>query len=425
MRAGRSPRLVTAAIALGCLSAGCSTGTRTSLRPTTSSAQTGDHVTTTSRSTTTSSRPPLPADPLAFVGKYGVTIRFVNADDGWAQIGDFSGSTQVAPRTERTTDGGRHWTLLPATTYATPIFNNGQVGWYIDHGLHLTTNGGVSWRRVLQPSGWSLGPLAVAGPATWLLETWQWRGLSGVGGSHSPPPLCATRVVLSSGLGRTPVLPPVEPRLHGSCYPTLTATSPETAFVFGIPTPDSFMMTTDGGHTWESGRTPCGALPGGSVVYFGGDGDDLFTDCAYGRAIDTAADKLGASYDSADGGRTWDRIGSPLARATTQMASGGAGVFWQASGLLGSETLQVSKDDGRSWSTLLPWLASARGVESELSARPRLRGVMFVNVVGLSAAGRFAALALEVYCRSVNYFVVGVTVDEGANWRWSYLRNTP
>ena len=311
-------------------------------------------------------------------------LTFVSTDEGWA-LG-------TNGRLAHTTDGGQHWTALPATPWAGDSsaaiqnvrFATQKVGYaYSPSALFLTTDGGTTWSR--QSDGaWGLevadgvavrvvGQGLCAPGCTYRIErapvgssTWQqialpdgqfragaqlartgkvlalatlghWAGgASNAFGalfvSNDDGATWTTRAVCPSPSG------PGEVDLHGvSMGPDGTMVVLCQARMAGGPA--SLQLSTDGGASFRSLPQSLGSAP---VSLVG---------AASQSVLFVQSDVL---YRSTDGGASWRRVQSggsgPLTASYLGFQTGSIGrVAETAPGQTGARTIWTTRDAGQSW----------------------------------------------------------------------------
>ncbi|GEM_PF-447710 len=189
----------------------------------------------------------LVADGSAEVNFDTVTLTGISGD-----VPDYAGwyidDVEISPRTEGA------WQVLPNSPLAPYyhhddiFFIDANVGWVcnISGEIWKTTDGGVSWTRVLNQPGTAFRTL------TFVDEMNGWVGNLGpgswVGGTFDPNPLYATT---DGGLSWSPVTNIIGPVPDGICG--LYAIGPDTIHGAGRYAGDAyFISSTDGGASWVS-----------------------------------------------------------------------------------------------------------------------------------------------------------------------------
>lgn len=288
-----------------------------------------------------------------------LSASFVTASEGWLLgitilpcQGPVMGS-RIALR--KTTDGGRHWSPLPApaTGWGVPdasstagvsriVFANPRDGWAFGPGLWATRDGGARWHRVAthgaqvysmaSADGLVIAAFTVAGQpgGRFVIYTSpaaydDWHPIAGAAGRGSP------QVVIGAGTGYAiPQGPPSGGTLLGgpadgaarwqprplpcAAWPVAAASGAGLAIACSLigahPTPTREYLSTDGGWTWRrltglllfDGAATLSTPPGGPIIIGG----------AYSGVL-----------ISWDGGRTWH--GAPTVDRS-MIVGGGTGV---------------------------------------------------------------------------------------------------
>lgn len=311
-------------------------------------------------------------------------LTFVSTDEAWA----LGTSGHLA----HTTDGGQHWTALPAPPWAGSAavqnlrFANQKVGYaYSPEALFLTTDGGISWSR--QPDGaWGLEVAdgvavrvvgqglcapgcnyrierAPVGSSTWqqialpagqfgagaqLARTGKVLALATFGHWAGGASNARGTLFVSDDDGATwatrPVCPspsgPGEVDLHGvSMGPDGTMLVLCQARMAGGPA--SLQLSTDAGASFRSLPQTLGSA---AVTLIG---------AASQSVLFVQSDVL---YRSTDGGGSWHRVQSagrgPLDASYLGFQTGTTGrVAEPAPGQPGARTIWTTRDAGQSWTS--------------------------------------------------------------------------
>jgi photosystem II stability/assembly factor-like uncharacterized protein len=358
------------------------------------------------------------ATPLSidFDGKYGLsTPAFPTASEGFVAFGGLvSGNGPGVAWLERTTDGGRTWSIQPNFTQSFVAFNSAADGWAYGPSLLKTTDAGRTWQRVhIEGFLGSVASVVTAGRYTWFTE--QPRP-----GAHSNPACVATPLLFrSTRLGADPSPITVQPSLGGYCTTQFIALTGLNAYLLFVKRSDASRLaaTSDGGNSWALRTVPCdGTLIDENSFLLG-------LSCPYGQP----GEGLVRMFDSNDGGSTWVKVrpfnggfvneNGPLVGSLVRSSSLVAWSWTEYIGAFGAGAVERTADGGRHWRTIFP--------NGAIHVVPPLRPVSFMLPVALVVRSASSALlAVEVYARSgPNHFLLGTTTNGGSTWRWSYLVN--
>jgi photosystem II stability/assembly factor-like uncharacterized protein len=261
-----------------------------------------------------------PAPPLSLPGKGTVaSFRFFDQDSGWAVLtGPLPSSAPSSIL--RTTDGGRHWTLVnvpDAATYSLTRFFDSRravvsVNTSMGQILYATEDGGIHWKSSDLPSlgnagiasllfvdprrGWCLYIVPGTGGSPALL----WRTLDGGGTWSRLQDLNTSR--------------PSAVNLNYDGFRTALSFSDERHGTLMSWGNDALYLTQDGGLTWEARSLPqvpeaiaSQASRGLSqrLVHL----PDLLVDLVRVYATDAPyPTAIGYTRISADGGSTWSAL---------------------------------------------------------------------------------------------------------------------
>lgn len=204
-------------------------------------------------------------------------------------------------------------------------------------GAYATHDGAKTWAKVALP-GYAVYDIAHSGDAAWAVTSPCAKGT-----------FCSLEVRSSHDAGRTWSGPHALPR---GFSPNNQIAFESGVILSGVPFGD-LHLTTDGGLTWRTIKTPCkGNVFRGFIAT--SDGNELWELCTgYPSANGDTAEKV--LYVSEDGGNTWSQ------KATSQ--SGGP---LPASGILvwlvsnrprvaffsGTQTSLVTRDGGATWKAI-------------------------------------------------------------------------
>src|ERR1700722_1015514 len=342
-----------AAVSAVVLAAACGPGAWTGSDAT---ASAGLAVSSRPATSETALAPGQPSCDPRLIGPVGAS--FVSASDGYLlgiTLSDCAASTAAKIVLRKTTDGGLHWTALPAPpapwggvapdgTGSIPadgvtsvLFADARDGWVYGPGLWATHDGGATWHRV-STGGRAAQSMAAAdgrviaslescdpvdascdGPRSWVVETTPadrdtWRPVAGAGGAGG--------AVLSARPGTGYAVSPGIGQL-GTGVPVL-------------------LGPADGSARWVSRVTPCrpGAIALATVT-----ATRLLLACAQ-LGMHPATTYL---YSSSDAGQHWQRfavLGLFDGASTIEQAPDGtilvAGIY---------NGVELSRDGGRTWAT--------------------------------------------------------------------------
>jgi len=252
-------------------------------------------------------------------------LDFSDSAHGWLlqDLGAAMGNNPV--RLYRTSDGGRHWSLIAAS----PRWNQAGTG------------------RGMLPSACDKTGIAFATPSDgWLT------------GACFP----LADAVLASHDGGVNWVPQALPLPAGACMPDSCLASPPQFFgSTGFLTIDHggraayLLVTHDSGTTWHAAAVPQTADPAGSLHFFS---------ARQGLLIPAAAhDTPGrVFYLTADSGHTWTPIRQGIrfqAGTTVDFVSPDTGFAWNPNSS-GAPPIYATTNGGRTWTWYLPQLAQGR-----------------------------------------------------------------
>ena len=285
-----------------------------------------------------------------------ISASFIDASAGWllAVPATCPRGNCPALRLRRTSDGGRHWSRVPAPpTVASVRFSRppaasvGHVafadaldGWAYGPGLWSTHDGGRAWHRV-PTRGESVQSLVTAGG--WVLASFSRCG-------PAAPPGCAGFGVYSSPAGRDdwrPV-PGAASHQYGSGLVAAAGTRGFVTASTGTAGQRDLLLAgpVNGSAPWRPRPVPClnwvnwgmpvAATPGGAVVL----------GCS---SQPGAGQQSKVAYLSRDGGQAWRRLADPPASGYLGALSVTPGGTIAASGT--RSDVYLSWDLGRTWHT--------------------------------------------------------------------------
>ena len=110
---------------------------------------------------------------IDFDGKYGASApAFPTAAEGFVSFGGFPGGNEPsASWLERTSNGGRTWSVQPNFEQSYVAFNSASDGWLYGGSLYKTTDAGLTWHRVpIAGLLGSVGSVVTDGRYTWVDE---------------------------------------------------------------------------------------------------------------------------------------------------------------------------------------------------------------------------------------------------------------
>ena len=284
-----------------------------------------------------------------------------------------TGFVATEPGLLATSDGGRAWELRTRTSgafFSELRFTDADHGWAVIERwgsdqrcaapdlaapcstLMSTTDGGRSWRdRLSRPTAGIDGPAvtslqAVEGTTAWVIAT-----AAGCSAGSCPRELLATR-----DAGVSWVVQRSAPGLTFARFASADRGWVAVARAGDVNGGAEILATSDGGGTWQSQQLTATSVVGldsaSEVVAW-----VLTRDGGYCTASSCTRYEL---IRTNDGGRTWERLGNPLANACSgghlrgplfasasvgwlgiSLGAGGAGV--------GAGGLLATRDSGRSW----------------------------------------------------------------------------
>jgi hypothetical protein len=353
--------------------------------------------------------------PIAFDGKYGISPpAFPTVSEGIVDIGGFPGGNgPTVTWLERTTDGGRTWSIEPNFDQSSVAFNSATDGWLYGGELYKTTDAGLTWHRV--PVTGLVGAVVTHGRYTWIDEHPKATANSNLG--------CEPTLLLrSTNFGANPRSVPVQPSLGGYCSAQFVATTGLSAYVlFAKRSGAARLAATDnGGHSWAIRSVPCA----GQVVVIGTE-PSLLQVCPYGPLLSMPGVSRVRLFRSTDDGRTWSRtFNGGLLDSNGSLVQSSSLVSWSwTEYLYGREpgAVQRTDDGGLHWRTIFP--------NGAIHASPRLGPVSFTEPLALVVHSPLSAsLVIEVYGKPAatsipTHFLLGKTTNGGSTWTWSYLVN--
>ena len=360
---------------------------------------------------------------IAFDGKYAIsTVAFPTASEGFVLMGGYPDNKGSGVAwLERTTNGGRTWSLQPQPNFllSSLAFNSAAYGWAYGPSLLKTTDAGRTWQRVhTEGSVFSVVP---AGRYTWFAEQ--------TAPHRASLNDCRTLLLRSTHLGANPTPVTVQPPIGSSCSVQFVDPTPLSAYAMVQQRSGAFRLvaTDNGGDSWAVRAVPCTGQ-----LTFGGSKSSLWLICPYGQPIFGDVHRT-RTFQSTDGGRTWSKNQSSQGGIGTEGGPGTDGwstvqssplVYWSWTELLYGRApgeVQRTVDGGRHWRTIFP--------NGAIHAVPALGPISLMVPQGLVVhSASSASLVVEVYGRSVGnsvptHFLLGATRNDGKTWSWSYLVN--
>jgi len=298
-------------------------------------------------SAATSRAPGQPSCDPRLIGP--IAVSFVSASDGYLLGITLSGCASSTTSTvvlRKTTDGGLHWTALPAPPapwggiapdgtgripadgVTSVLFADARDGWAYGPGLWATHDGGATWRQVGTSGGRAVQAMTASGG-----QVLASLGAHPVAVETTPASRDAWRPVPGAGDGGTGAVPVLTARA-GTGY----AVSPAIGqFDADVP-----MLTgpADGSARWASRPLPCRP---GAIALTAVTATRLLLACAL-LGTHPATTYL---YSSSDAGARWTRfavLGLFDGASTIEQAPDGtmliAGIY---------DGVELSRDGGRTW----------------------------------------------------------------------------
>ena len=315
--------------------------------------------------------------PARLTGKFTASpLVFQNARIGLVTIGGSLEHHQreVSSWQERTSDGGRTWTVGPVAHTGigrnpTPVpstqiglaFGSNSGAWAYQPSLFFTRDGGLSWQpEPVRPAG--VGPVAVSGSSTWITG-YPCRSLG-----------CHSRLFQTDRVGGSLTLLPAQPTRSGE-IDVLLRPSRTTAWVV---TSDArgrqqLITTADEGRSWQPRSLPCRARDRFDIS--GDRPTALYLICISPSL--SMCDSCGARtlYRSSDNGVDWMRVTSsptpaygPRTPAQFVQAVGTSTLWAVNTTQIGTGTLLRSTDRGSSWQRVLGTTSRPLATESFFAA---------------------------------------------------------
>ena len=389
-------------------------GGRSAPKPPSTSKKPGH--TKTPASTPGSAKKGAPSALTAFDGKYEVSaVAFPTASEGFVEMGGYPHNNGPdVSWLERTTDGGRTWSIQPDLDQSNVAFNSTTDGWLYGWDLYKTTDAGLTWHRV--PVTGLVGAVVTRGRYTWVDEHPKATANSNL---ECEP----TLLLRSTSFGANPRLVTVQPSLSGYCPTQFVATTGLSAYVLFAKRSGAaarLAATDNGGHSWAIRSVPCAGQVG--VI---GTKPSLLQVCPYGPLLSMPGVSRVRLFRSTDGGKTWSRtFNGGLLDSNGSLVQSSSLVSWSwTEYLYGREPGAVERTDdgGLQWRTIFP--------NGAIHASPPLGPVSFTEPLALVVHSPSSAfLVVEVYggpaANSVpTHFLLGSTMNGGGTWSWSYLVN--
>jgi len=327
-------------------------------------------------------------------GKYqALAVAFPGRGTGIAAIAGYSGqSTTIWSWFERTSDGGRHWTAgRPARGQHQPgaqaglAFVSARQGWAYGPDLFFTRDGGATWRA--EPAPFLLtGPVAVAGTSTWVV------------GYACPRADCPATVYTTTGVGGALRRLSVQPTGTGNVIVMRRPSRTMAWLLLALPHGRLRLATTsDAGRSWATRALPCPARDRVGLQLSAPGPGSLWLVC---QGTPGAGSVPGVVYRTADGGRTWRRMGAENALSVYAVSGRAA---WAVASNASNSLVMRTTDGGRTWHTVL--------------SRPDTYVEAFV------AQGPDAAQVIAPVFRANGLsFVAYRTSDAGKTWQRAALR---
>lgn len=364
----------------------------------------GATATTNSAATAASASPvtvPANSPPGCAPGQIGpLDASFVSADDGFLlgiTLKDCATNASSRVVLRKTTDGGLHWTPLPAPdapwggiapdghipadAVTLVLFADAKDGWAYGPGLWATHDGGLTWHQVAT-AGYTVTSMAAtdgqviaslescdaaeascSGPVSVVAETTPagrdaWTRIPGVSGGTQLTAQAGTGYALPVGTGtangadalftgpadgsarwvRRPI--PCQPGAIALSATTANHLLLSCARLGTHPAPTYLYASADAGEHWSRIGTTLGLYDGASTVEQTADGVILVAGIYNGIAL------------SRDGGRTWTW---PTAIDDAFVTGGGAAIqadlFTNSDGyaIVGGNALWITRDAGTTW----------------------------------------------------------------------------
>ena len=334
------------ALAVGCSSAGSNAGPAATAGSSTAtgSPSPGSSVHSTSGPVTTvqqASGGPVPS------GFAPASVTFVSAEDGWV-LGTAPCTSDICTSIVRTTDGGRHWTGVPAprspysrTDGVTTLrFADRTDGFAFGAALWATHDGAQTWHRVSMPG--EVDDLVAAGDTVY-------ASVSCTGGCHEPT------TVYRSPAGVDHWEKTSFPGAPGSSRVTLVSHGQDVWAVSGKTVDGTGFWHTSGDGQWQPLPDPCTAFGQLWRLQYVAptSATDLYLLCAGGVAAGSQPKQV---LHSTDAGRHAESTGGEQVSRTGDvegLTAAPAGRTVLVSARSGASVVYRSPDGARHWSQVL------------------------------------------------------------------------